>query len=62
LWRFEGGNMSNRGKGGKDLGKGGAKRHKKVLHDTIHGTMKPTVRCLSGRGSVKQSTALYMKK
>ena len=54
--------MSNRGKGGKDLGKGGAKRHKKVLHDTIHGTMKPTVRCLSGRGSVKQSTALYMKK
>ncbi|CAI9623302.1 unnamed protein product [Staurois parvus] len=26
--------MSGRGKGGKGLGKGGAKRHRKVLRDT----------------------------
>ena len=28
--------MSGRGKGGKGLGKGGAKRHRKVLRDNIH--------------------------
>ena len=28
-------NMSGRGKGGKGLGKGGAKRHRKVLRDNI---------------------------
>ena len=27
--------MSGRGKGGKGLGKGGAKRHRKVLRDNI---------------------------
>lgn len=27
--------MSGRGKGGKGLGKGGAKRHRKFLNDTI---------------------------
>ena len=32
--------MSGRGKGGKGLGKGGAKRHRKVLRDNIQ------VRCL----------------
>ena len=30
--------MSGRGKGGKGLGKGGAKRHRKVLRDNIQGT------------------------
>ncbi len=30
-------NMSGRGKGGKGLGKGGAKRHRKVLRDNIQG-------------------------
>ena len=28
-------NMTGRGKGGKGLGKGGAKRHRKVLRDNI---------------------------
>ena len=32
--------MSGRGKGGKGLGKGGAKRHRKVLRDQIHGITK----------------------
>ena len=30
-------NMTGRGKGGKGLGKGGAKRHRKVLRDNIQG-------------------------
>ena len=30
--------MTGRGKGGKGLGKGGAKRHRKVLRDNIQGT------------------------
>ena len=34
--------MSGRGKGGKGLGKGGAKRHRKVLRDQIHGITKVT--------------------
>ncbi|CAN0289025.1 unnamed protein product, partial [Scytosiphon promiscuus] len=34
-------NMSGRGKGGKGLGKGGAKRHRKVLRDNIQGITKP---------------------
>ena len=36
--------MSGRGKerkGGKELGKGGAKRHRKVLRDNIQGITKP---------------------
>ena len=32
--------MSGRGKGGKGLGKGGAKRHRKVLRDNIQGVTK----------------------
>ena len=32
--------MSGRGKGGKGLGKGGAKRHRKVLRDNIQGNSK----------------------
>ena len=31
--------MSGRGKGGKGLGKGGAKRHRKVLRDNIQGQL-----------------------
>ena len=31
--------MSGRGKGGKGLGKGGAKRHRKVLRDNIQGAI-----------------------
>ncbi|KAJ7252790.1 hypothetical protein B0H12DRAFT_1117854 [Mycena haematopus] len=33
--------MSGRGKGGKGLGKGGAKRHRKILRDNIQGITKP---------------------
>jgi hypothetical protein len=40
--------MSGRGKGGKGLGKGGAKRHRKVLRDTIPGI---TVRRRRARAS-----------
>jgi histone H4 len=32
--------MSGRGKGGKGLGKGGAKRHRKILRDNIQGVYK----------------------
>ncbi|KAI8573844.1 hypothetical protein RHMOL_Rhmol01G0306900 [Rhododendron molle] len=38
--------MSGRGKGGKGLGKGGAKRHRKVLRDNIQGITKPANRRL----------------
>ena len=31
--------MSGRGKGGKGLGKGGAKRHRKILRDNIQGAL-----------------------
>ena len=37
-------NMTGRGKGGKGLGKGGAKRHRKVLRDNIQGITKPAIR------------------
>ena len=46
--------MSGRGKGGKGLGKGGAKRHRKVLRDQIHGITKPAIRRLARRGGVKR--------
>ena len=32
--------MTGRGKGGKGLGKGGAKRHRKVLRDNIQGNIE----------------------
>ena len=47
--------MSGRGKGGKGLGKGGAKRHRKVLRDNIQGITKPAIRRLARRGGVKLS-------
>ena len=46
--------MTGRGKGGKGLGKGGAKRHKKVLRDQIQGITKPAIRRLARRGGVKR--------
>jgi len=48
--------MSGRGKGGKGLGKGGAKRHRKVLRDQIHGITKPAIRRLARRGGVKRTS------
>lgn len=35
------------------LGKGGAKRHRKVLRDNIQGITKPVIRRLARRGGVK---------
>ncbi|XP_015759837.1 PREDICTED: histone H2B-like [Acropora digitifera] len=46
--------MSGRGKGGKGLGKGGAKRHRKILRDNIQGITKPAIRRLARRGGVKR--------
>uniref|UniRef100_A0A183EZR8 Histone H4 n=1 Tax=Gongylonema pulchrum TaxID=637853 RepID=A0A183EZR8_9BILA len=36
------------------LGKGGAKRHRKVLRDNIQGITKPVIRRLARRGGVKR--------
>ncbi|XP_059220875.1 histone H4-like [Stomoxys calcitrans] len=48
--------MTGRGKGGKGLGKGGAKRHRKVLRDNIQGITKPAIRRLArlGKGGAKR--------
>ena len=35
--------MSGWGKGGKGLGKGGAKRHRKVMREKIQGFTKPAI-------------------
>ena len=50
--------MSGRGKGGKGLGKGGAKRHWKILRDNIQGITKPAIRRLARRGGVKRISGL----
>lgn len=42
------------GKGGKGLGKSGAKRHRKILRDNIQGITKPAIRRLARRGEVKR--------
>jgi histone H4 len=48
---------STGGKGGKGLGKGGAKRHRKILKDNIQGITKPAIRRLARRGGVKRISA-----
>ena len=50
--------MSGRGKGGKGLGKGGAKRHRKVLRDNIQVITKPAIRRLARRGGVKRISGM----
>ena len=50
--------MSGRGKGGKGLGKGGYKRHRKILRDNIQGITKPAIRRLARRGGVKRISGL----
>jgi len=47
-----------RGKGGKGLGKGGAKRHKRLLRDNINSITKPAIRRLARRGGVKRISGL----
>ena len=49
---------SSGGKGGKGLGKGGAKRHRKILRDNIQGITKPAIRRLARRGGVKRISGL----
>ncbi|XP_055605175.1 uncharacterized protein LOC129753383 [Uranotaenia lowii] len=55
---LESSTMTGRGKGGKGLGKGGAKRHRKVLRDNIQGITKPAIRRLARRGGVKRISGL----
>ncbi|CAM6090689.1 unnamed protein product [Calypogeia fissa] len=50
--------MAGTGKGGKGLGKGTAKRHRKVLRDNIEGIRKPAIRRLARRGGVKRLSGL----
>ncbi|KAI1142431.1 histone-fold-containing protein [Hypoxylon sp. FL0543] len=46
------------GKGGKGLGgKGGIKRHRKILRDNVLGITKPDIRRLARRGGVKRISA-----
>ena len=40
------------------MGKGGAKRHRKVLRDNINGITKPAIRRLARRGGVKRISGL----
>ncbi|CAO3639267.1 unnamed protein product [Cunninghamella echinulata] len=49
--------MAGRGKGGKGLGKGGAKRHGN-FRDNIQGITKPAIRRLARRGGVKRISGL----
>ncbi|XP_041061440.1 histone H4-like [Carcharodon carcharias] len=50
--------MSGRGEGRKGLGKGGAKRHQKVLCNNIQGITKPTIRRLARRGGIQRISSL----
>lgn len=50
--------MSGRGKGGKGLGKGGAKRFRKVLKENVQGITKPAIRRLARRGGVKRISGM----
>ena len=44
--------LPGRGKGVKGLGKGGAKRHRKILRDNVQGITKVTIRYGLARCSV----------
>ena len=50
--------MSGRGKGGKGLGKGGAKRHRKILRDNIQGITKAAIRRFSFKLSLSEHVLL----
>ena len=57
--KYKGGSQEGgRGKGGKGLGKGGAKRHRKVLRDNIQGITKGAIQRLAARGGVKRMGGL----
>ncbi|CAJ0749380.1 16326_t:CDS:2, partial [Entrophospora sp. SA101] len=42
----------------KSLGKGGAKRHRKIIRDNVQGITKPAIRRLARRGGVKRISGL----
>ena len=46
--------MSGRGKGSKGFGRGGAKRHRRIIRDTIYSITKPAIRRLARRAGVKR--------
>lgn len=50
--------MYGRGKGGKGLGKGGVKRHRKLLRDSIQGIKNPAIRRLARRAGVQRVSGL----
>eukprot|EP00102_Acyrthosiphon_pisum_P005838 XP_001951033.1 PREDICTED: histone H4-like [Acyrthosiphon pisum] len=50
--------VTGRGKGGKVLEKGGAKRHPKVFRDNIQGITKPAICRLACRRGVKRISGL----
>jgi histone H4 len=50
--------MSGRGKGLGGAGKGGARRHRRVLRDTLAGIRKAALRRLARRGGVKRMSGL----
>jgi len=49
-----GATTKGKGKGGKGLGPGGAKRHRKVVRNTLSGINAPAIRRLARRGGVKR--------
>ncbi|XP_050807402.1 histone H4-like [Gopherus flavomarginatus] len=53
--------MSGRGKGGKGLGKGAAKRNRKMFRDNIQGITKPAICRLARRSGVKCISGLIYK-
>ena len=48
-------------KGGKELGKGGAKCHRKVLCEKIHGITKPAIGVKRITGLIYEETCLVRK-
>ena len=54
--------MSGRGKGGKGLGKGGAKRRLKVLRDNMQGITKPAIRRLARRSGEETRSVLKVRR
>uniref|UniRef100_A0A7N0UUV5 Histone H4 n=1 Tax=Kalanchoe fedtschenkoi TaxID=63787 RepID=A0A7N0UUV5_KALFE len=47
--------------GGKGLGKGEAKRHRKVLRDNIQRITKPAIRRLARRGEIHDVLKIFFK-
>jgi histone H4 len=51
--------MTGRGKGGKALGAGGAKRHRVVLRENIQGVTNAAIRRMARRGGIKRISGLF---